>query len=94
MNLPEQRDIIQAAIDGKALQMRVLNQGRPWQDREPTHFNFGHYEYRLKPVPREWWVNVYASLPNGGYLYETRQLADSNAVSNRSGCIKVREVAD
>lgn len=61
MTLNEQRDIIQAAIDGKELQWRDNSELGQWHDivcPVPiyTRFLFASCEYRVKPKPREWWV--------------------------------------
>ncbi len=64
MTLEEQRDIIQAKIDGKELQVRsnyastINSTARPnWVDATVFRFNFADYEYRIKPQPREFWAH-------------------------------------
>ena len=68
MTLEEQRDIIQAAIDGKHIQYKICGGDwdnghrvpNPWRDCGYYGFNFDRYEYRIAPVPPEW-------RPQGGH---------------------------
>lgn len=61
MTLQEQRDVIQAAIEGKPIEWRPIRDvSNPVWALLDNHvdpvFNFFGYEYRVKPQPREWWL--------------------------------------
>lgn len=57
MTLIEQRDIIQAAIDKKSVEWKGCD--TPWCPLpKGIPFDFNHYQYRVKPEPREWWLVV------------------------------------
>ena len=52
--------ILQAFADGKTIQYRPY-EGRPWRDlSSDEHLDADHpRRYRIKPEPREIWVNEY-----------------------------------
>lgn len=96
MTLQEQRDIIQAAIDGKPLQYRRKQGGGKWFDVPSitTHnFTFYEMEYRVKPEPREWWLTPADTVD--GFIV-LRNLGDPipTTVEVRGKPILVREVLD
>jgi hypothetical protein len=93
MTLQEQRDILQAALDGKTIQYRIAL--RSWRNvNNPfVRFNFRSTEYRVKPEPREFYVNIYGS-GSKNRIHSTRERADQQAAHTRLECIKVREVLE
>ena len=62
---------------------------------QPKHLP-GCTGWDWQPTPREWWVNVYAAgdVVCDTVLHQTKERADKTAGSNRSACIKVREVIE
>lgn len=81
--------ILEAYRDGKSIQILV---GEAWMDEPNPGFNF-YNQYRVKPVPREFWVNIYAGdRHKATRAHETRGMADEMAYPERIECIHVREV--
>ena len=70
--------IIKAYGDGENLQWR--NAGGEWADLDYFDINFLNDEYRIKPKPREWWLD-----PSDGELLQQDRKPGG-------GFIKVREV--
>lgn len=97
--------VVTAFAEGKVIQERNGCEDR-WRDVRPgvtPAFSMDVENYRVKPEPREWWVNIYndgvARGPlNEGYMHTTEQSALNGKVS-ASGrtditTIKVREVVE
>jgi hypothetical protein len=84
--------ILKAFIEGKEIE-RIC--GDEWIDRseniDADHLAMNPHTYRIKPEPREFWVNVY---PHGvdNIIHYTKVDADNWAANDREECIKVREV--
>lgn len=79
--------IIQALAEGKTIQYYC---GGDWVDvGNPMLDGIGHY--RVKPEPREFWVNLY---PNDAAhsAHRSKERADERATPNRIECLHVREV--
>lgn len=73
--------IVQAHKDGRVIQSRLIsNVERPWHDCNPL-WAFDRCEYRVKPEPRDLWIDVYPISPD----YPTE-------ASIRPGKIHFREV--
>lgn len=53
-NAKDYLPLVQALADGKTIQLQMRDD---WLDIEETKFNFAPTEYRIKPEPREIWVN-------------------------------------
>lgn len=65
MNASNAKDylpLVQALADGKSLQYNVnrSDEAPKWVDREDFTFDEHVTEYRIKPEPREIWVNEWA----------------------------------
>lgn len=94
-SLKEKIEVMQAADDGKEIEYQNDARGS-WHgfDGELPLWNWGSTDYRTKPEPMEFWVNVY------GGVYTTR--AHKTEAEARKECkdsqvniiktIKVREV--
>jgi len=82
LEISEQVEVM-LAYGQKVIQMRGRGCGFWITDSgiRPLVFNWEKYEYRIKPEPREFWVN-----PNTMSVWSTE--GDDN------DCIKVREVID
>jgi hypothetical protein len=91
MTLKEKIAILQAGLDGKTIQTRnkpggslttdgiFLKGSYPnWTEvplHEPGSFNFALYDYRIKPEPREFYMNIYED-GTQGEPRKTRELAE------------------
>lgn len=84
--------IITAFSEGKTIQVR-LHDG-PWHDilSADVRFDSPAESYRIKPEPREFWLNIYGGIDS--YGYPTREDADACAARNRKECIRVKEVLE
>jgi hypothetical protein len=84
--------IIEQYAAGKTVQVFI---GGTWVDLDSTDFSSHPSHYRIKPEPREWWLNEY-----NGYagkfvsIWNTKESADLNANTTRLRCIRVREVLE
>lgn len=98
------KPILDAWAEGKTIQYRRINR-TDWLDLKGTEINIEYTnnqgcEFRIKPEPREFWVNVYKpALGEDGpidniTIYPTKTEADRGAHSSRLECIKVKEVLD
>ena len=57
-NAKDYLPLVQALAEGKAIQYR--NAGKEeWRDTSNPKFKMGPEHYRIKPEPREIWVNIY-----------------------------------
>lgn len=98
MTLQEQRDMIQAAIDGKQVESRVLD--GPWllvlAPATPVnyHFDFQRSEYRVKPQPREWWLVRSGMCDCGSPEVHGFHAYTDKDRGGEKGAIHVREVLD
>lgn len=80
--------VIQAHKDGKKLEYRTKGMVG-WDDVTNVVWSFHSTDYRVKPEPRTFWVNVY---PTGEkFAYETKEDADGAASRHRKECIEVVE---
>jgi hypothetical protein len=85
--------VVQASEDGQLIEFRHINSdpAGPWMTYHGTAcWNFGLYDYRVKPELAEFWVNVYPDIPPA--CHETKAQADKFRLSNLARCIHVREV--
>ena len=92
--LKEKIEVMQAALDGKQIQG---NYGAGYGDlsqpenREDIIFNWRDCDYRIKPKPLEFWVNVYET---NGVAYNSESKALSSIDSTCLKTIKVIEVTE
>lgn len=100
MNLDQLAELVQAAKAGKALQMH-WNDDRGWVDVPPDRFmvnfrSFPDNDWRIKPEPREWWVNDYLGDENlgadGTRWHPTRNEADKYAERDRKRLLRLKEI--
>jgi hypothetical protein len=59
MTHDEMIEVIQAHKDGKVIQIRMANGGSEWMRNDAPQWNFFSAEYRVKPVPKEYWLVPY-----------------------------------
>ncbi len=88
-NAKDYLPLVQALADGKVIQHRGVN---GWYSVDAPSFDSPASDYRIKPEPREFWVNRY---PNGNESGKclTRHEAEGVAIS---GAVQVcyREVIE
>lgn len=98
MTLEQLADLAIAAREGKTLQCTVNDS---WVDVPATDFMrdiFRCYNrpWRVKPEPREWWVNDYLGDENlgadGTRWHRTKDEADKYADRGRKRLLRIREV--
>lgn len=94
MNIPEMIEVLQAAKDGKEIQIwspTLQEWVVPFEDK--PNWNFAQCDYRVKPELREWWINIYPGC-GIGVLHDTQADADAYSKPERLECIHIREVLD
>lgn len=85
--------IITAFGEGKAIQAKHIRNDR-WEDVNLLDLeNNSDWEYRIKPEPREFWVNIYED--GDIFIHPSKEKALQNAGSKRiPQTIRLREVID
>jgi hypothetical protein len=91
------KDLIQAVLDGKIVEISVA--GQPWETANPSNMiswlasssqlAASVWKFRLKPEPRKGFFNIYPS--HLGHLTETRGVAD--LLAKACGCEGCAEIA-
>ena len=66
--------------------------GLAWQLDLAPNWNWAIKEFRLRPKPREWWVNVYAN--DQLAIHCSRDDANEIASLTRIECVRVTEVIE
>jgi len=68
------------------------NEAQPFTDsmQISTVYEMNRFDFRLKPKPREFWVNIYP-MTVAHVLYSSREEA---ALNDRVRCIRLREVIE
>ena len=94
--LKEKIEVMQAALDGKEIEAKYTNRNDTW-DVQCAGFawDWSIFDYRIKPEPMEFWVNVYE--PNTRLCFgchETKDGANSHRLPDCIKTIKVREVIE
>lgn len=83
--LKEAAQVMLAAAEGKQVQYMPRSTGQwvptGWAENDSPSWDWHLYEYRIKPEPREWWVDL-----NTGKCHVLEPSSTHNDV------IKVREV--
>jgi hypothetical protein len=93
MTTEDKIKVMQAHLDGAKIEVRDRNTYDPWRLAITPVWDWYHYEYRVKPEPREFYINIYAG--HTGYPYPTKDAADKDSEhNNRLECIHVREVIE
>lgn len=80
--------LVQALSEGKVIQIRNTTE-REWVDLDTGEiaFSSGAEQYRIKPEPREVWVNHYGDTAPGAMAWSNKQIAKNQA---GDGAIQVR----
>ena len=92
-SLKEKISVMQAALDGKEIEIKYLTHDKDF--KIPTNgieWNWQIADYRIKPTPMEFWVNVYDRY---AYLHDSEEEARNKKETGvEVKTIKVREVTD
>ncbi len=96
MSIQQQIDVMQMASIGKPIEFRGLsNRGSgSWISNPDPKWNWESFEYRVKPEPREFWVNIYDRDAIDNIAHLSKENADRAAGAARVKCILVREVIE
>ena len=91
MTTAEMIEAMQACIDGKEIQYKA-NCEHTWRHCINPSWNWAQFQYRVRPEPREFWVNCYAN--ENMHAYTSKGRADNAAGKLRTECIHVREITE
>lgn len=96
MNASNARDylpLVQALADGKTIQWKHRTMG--WIDSNELSDAYPASDYRIKPEPREIWVNHYANPCRLDQICDSKEEADQRSASGELVCqIRYREVIE
>lgn len=92
-NAAEYLPLVQALAEGKTIQIKETI-GSGWFDDRAPDFNLPPREYRIKPEPREIWVNLYGDGGWQAHADEKSALACFSGGRGDCAAIKFREVTD
>jgi len=85
-------EVMQAYVDGKEVECLARRvSGDEWEKVVSPAWNWIRYDYRIKPEPREYYLNIYKEAVT---VFANRIDANVCAKSDRVACIKVREVIE
>lgn len=104
ISIQEQIVIMQAHVDGKAIECRSSHEINPedyWKEfTDEFQFDWDHGEYRIKPEapppppePREWFIED-PDDKSSGFSNENVRVYEGGSGESLHGFIKVREVLD
>lgn len=79
--------LVQALAEGKVIQGVMVASGE-WEDMREVNFASPSYQYRIKPEPREIWVNRFPDGHDALTWYETEEAA--HRAYGRVGAVQVR----
>ena len=83
--------IIEALVEGKAVQFRPRNTILPWEDVIVVTGFYDDYEYRIKPEPRRFWLIENCTGP-GSVQFESKTDAALNCKFGSIGIVEFVEV--
>jgi hypothetical protein len=94
MTTKEKIAVMQAYLDGRTIQLY----GTRWYDfklDEEPDWNWGQTNYRVKPEPREWWLELHNSFTCwDGNTSQNATAHKVNLASHGGAMVKVREVLE
>jgi hypothetical protein len=71
-NAKDYLPLVQALADGKVIQ--IFDSGK-WHDIDNPSFIGPSVCHRIKPEPKEIWVNIYDATGHVGYAYDSEEAA-------------------
>jgi len=91
-SLKEKIEVMQAALDGKEIE-RNTGTNNGWQPEPDPDWSWDCWDYRIKPEPMEFWINVYVDGEEGVFTHYSEEAAVDFASTRLDlKTIKVREV--
>lgn len=90
MTHQEMIDVIQAHKDDKVIEAEHKN-ARHWEQCKEPNWNFHAFNYRVKPEPRRFWINVYPNT-NIYMVHPSSQAAAEGSKGMQGETIEVVEV--
>lgn len=91
-NAKDYLPLVQALADGKVIQ-GYFHLDEKWRDLVEMRFDADASDYRIKPEPREIWVNHYPRQTLFGGLYLSKEDADRYAGDGATQ-VRYREVIE
>lgn len=94
MTLQEKIAVMLAAVDGKAIEVRRVGESRTddrWYQSVGPSWDWASREYRVKPEPKEIYVNEYST---GFSSYSDKSSAERAACSALRKAVLYREVIE
>ncbi len=88
MTTKEKIEVMQASLNGKTIEVQLVGSNE-WVPVHQPVWNWDAYNYRVNPLPRQWWINRYGEFD---YLHTSLEKAERTACSTRRECIHVIEV--
>ena len=85
-NVKKYLDVIKAFAEGATIESRYIDEKDWFEVESPTFSTVA--EYRVKPEPKVFYVNVYEDC-FGGLNFRTREMADDKACVDRLAVLKV-----
>lgn len=95
MNKDNARDylpLVQALAEGKVIQSRMFSCD-PWKDCARPDFTMDPSNYRIKPEPREIWVNRYVDGYDSDRAYSSKEYAE-DGIQDGWRAVRYREVIE
>ena len=92
MTIDEMIAVLQAYKAGRQIQLMFANEPDAWTDCKGPQFDFSTFAYRVKPEPREFWLEP-SSTCDGYYVYD-KEDAKPYVWRCEAKRIKVREVLE
>ena len=77
-------EVMQAFVDGKEIQCRSHNHSH-WKYANPD-WNFTNCEYRVKPEPKEVWINMYPDRAFASVAWASEDDAKESKTVKELGC--------
>lgn len=96
MNASNAKDylpLVQALAEGKVIQGFMVGSGK-WEDMHEMQFNGTADQYRIKPEPKEFWVNRYADDSESLARFSSARLAEQAANTTNVTQVRYREVIE
>jgi hypothetical protein len=94
-NAKDYLPLVQALADGKMIQVNLLfpSNEEKWRDSSDVEFCYPQVAYRIKPEPKEIWVNQYPNGVNAGN-YASRLDAYDHRANDTAIQVRYREVIE
>lgn len=86
--------VVQAWLDGATIEYYSKTFGK-WSETANNDPSWDvNTKYRVKPAPREWWINIYPPHVGENIMHPSKEKADSAAGGYRIECVHVKEVIE